>query len=230
MCGRFAQYRRTGEYAAALGLGAGRQQGDLVARYNIAPSEAPLVARVERAGEVPTIAPMRWGFVPHWARENAKMPQPINARAETVATKPMFRTAFRASRALIPADAYFEWAQEEGKKQPYCFRLKTGEPMFFAGIWASHEGTAGATPTFAIIVGPANELVAKVHDRAPVILPPAAYEQWLDPDNQNVAALNRLLVPCDADDLEAFPVSRDVSNPRNKGPECLEPIGDALSL
>lgn len=230
MCGRFVQYRPTRDYARALGLRSERLLGDLVARYNVAPSEAPLVARIERPGEQAVLAPMTWGFVPHWAREDSRFPRPINARAETVASKPMFRAAFRGSRALVPADAYFEWGRVRGHKQPYCFRRQSDEPMFFAAVWATHMGENGPTPTFAIIVGPANELAKHVHDRAPAVIEPENYQRWLDPGYQDVAALEQLLVPPAAEAMEYFAVSTSVNNAKNKSEDCVSPIGPRVTL
>lgn len=229
MCGRFAQFRRTVEYANALGRSGERQMGDLVPRYNVAPGEAPLLARVERLGATPTIAPAKWGVVPHWAKEGTTMPQPINARAETVATKPMFRDAFRATRALVPVDAYYEWAVRDGRKQPYAIALKSEKPMFLAAIWSLHKGPGGEIPTFAIVVGPANELVSQIHDRAPIVMARQSYEAWLDPANHNVEALAAMLVPTPAEDWSIVPVSTAVNSAKNKGAECMTPVGAALT-
>lgn len=225
MCGRFAQYHQTRYYAERLGVPIDRQLGDLAPRYNIAPTEAPLVARLEAPGKEIDLLPTRWGFIPHWAQADYDGPHPINARAETVATTAMFRAAFRDHRCLVPADGYFEWSGPRGNKQPFYFQLRSGEPMFFAGIWARRKLPGQSEDlTFAIIIGPANELTAEVHDRMPIILPPARGNQWLNPAEHGIEALQRMLLPYPAQEMACFPVSRAVNDPRHKDADCIAPI------
>lgn len=223
MCGRFDQHRRTVEYAVRLGLPEEHQYGDLSARYNVAPSENPLVARWDPYTDRPELVTLTWGFVPAWSRDPARGPHPINARAETLIEKPFFRDAFHQTRCLVPADGFFEWRTEDGKKQPYYFRLRSGEPMFLAGLWSRWHSQDQSRETFAIVVTSANPLVAPIHDRMPLILPPEEYRKWLDPATPPRNLTARFL-PYPADEMVCWPVSRAVSRPENKGPEVIRPI------
>jgi putative SOS response-associated peptidase YedK len=140
----------------------------------------------------------------------------INARAETLAEKPAFRTAYRRRRCLIPADGFYEWRKEsDGTKTPIYLRMKNGKLFGFAGLWETWRDASGAdVRSCTIITTRPNELVAKVHDRMPVIVPPEKYRQWLDPNEHAPADLDPLLVPCPAEQMESFPVSTRINNPR----------------
>jgi putative SOS response-associated peptidase YedK len=143
----------------------------------------------------------------------------INVRAETVASKP----AFRQRRCLVPADGFYEWCPEKGRKQPYFIRLRSAEPLAFAGLWerwTSHTGQ-DAIESFTIVVTDANELVRSIHDRMPVILAPEEYERWLDPGAADGRALLR---PCPPEWLEADPVSTRVNSPRTNDAGLLQPL------
>jgi putative SOS response-associated peptidase YedK len=218
MCGRFALYSSGETIAAAFDLS---EVPELLPHYNIAPSQPVAVIRTSPNGR--ELALLKWGLVPAWAKD--KKLAPINAKAETAADKPMFRTAFRQRRCLIPADGYYEWQARGTKKQPYFFGPKDGLPFAFAGLWESREGDGEKLETCALLTTQANELAAEVHDRMPVILPPAAYGRWLDPDNQDVAALQALLRPYSAQGWFARPVSTLVNNPRNDDPRCIQGVG-----
>ena len=149
----------------------------------------------------------------------------INARAETVADQPAFRSAFQHRRCLLPADGFYEWASVNGKKQPWYFRLRDGSPFAFAGPWEHWEGPDGAAvESCAIITTDANETVRPIHERRPVLLDHKGYATWLERSAAR-AVLERLLLPCPDDWLTAYPVSTRVNNPRNDGPECIEPVG-----
>jgi putative SOS response-associated peptidase YedK len=161
-------------------------------------------------------------LVPAWAKD--KKLAPINAKAETAADQPMFRAAFRQRRCLIPADGYYEWQARGAKKQPYFFGPRDGLPFAFAGLWESRQGDGEKLETCALLTTEANELAADVHDRMPVILPPAAYGRWLDPGNQDVASLQELLRPYPARGWFARPVSTLVNNPRHDDPRCVQGV------
>jgi putative SOS response-associated peptidase YedK len=151
----------------------------------------------------------------------------INARAETLADKPAFRTALRRRRCLLPADGFYEWRREpDGKtKTPMYIRLKGGEPFAFAGLWDVWHAPDGSTvPSCTVVTGPPNPLVQSIHDRMPIILPRDRYEQWLDPKEQDAAAMADLLRPFPADAMEAYPVSRTVNSPKNDVAACVAPI------
>jgi putative SOS response-associated peptidase YedK len=157
--------------------------------------------------------------VPPWAKDTKQAP--INARAETAADKPTFRHALRKRRCLVPADGFHEWAAVGGRKQPFCFRPWAERPFAFTGLWERWEGPGGRVESCAVLTTEANELVRRVHDRMPVILPAQHWPTWLGPALQDAAAVAPLLRPYSADAMRAYPVGPSVSNPRNNGPECL---------
>jgi putative SOS response-associated peptidase YedK len=196
---------------------------ELSPRYNIAPSQQiPAVRLVDNRREAGLL---HWGLIPHWAKDRRIAYKMINARAETVAEKPAFRTAFRCRRCLIPATGFFEWQPVEGGKQPYNITLREGGLMAFAGLWESWTGPDGAgIDSCAIIVTEANAGIRPIHDRMPVILNPADYALWLNPAVQDRVRLNSLLRPYPAESTRAYPVSRSLGNPKYSGPACVEPL------
>ena len=150
----------------------------------------------------------------------------INARADGVATKPSFRSAFKSRRCLIQADGFYEWkAAGTKKKQPYRFSMKSGEPFAFAGLWEVWRKSDPPLESCALITGEPNAVVAEVHDRMPVILHPEDYARWLDPRETDAEALQALLVPYPASEMRSVAVSTAVNSPRNDTPECLRPAG-----
>jgi putative SOS response-associated peptidase YedK len=155
----------------------------------------------------------------------------INARAETVAEKNSFKSAFRKRRCLIPADGFYEWRKNEagsGPKQPYYIKLETYIPYAFAGLWESWEGEDGRKiHSTTIITTEANELVGEIHHRMPVILSPESYSTWLDTSIQEPEELMGLLHPYPSEQMEAYPVSTHVNRPSNDDPECVEPVRPA---
>ncbi len=188
--------------------------------YNIAPSQPVPAVRAADAGR--EWVNVRWGLVPSWAKD-AKLAQ-INARAETAPDKPMFRSAFRKRRCLIPASGFYEWQATGGKrKQPFCIRLADDRPFSFAGLWERWEGPDGPVESCCILTTEANELVRPIHDRMPVILDPRRFDQWLDPKQHEAAALAPLLRPFPAEAMKAYPVSPWVNDPRHNDARCLEP-------
>jgi putative SOS response-associated peptidase YedK len=190
-------------------------------RYNVAPSQTVPGVRVEADGER-HLAALKWGFVPSWSKDGKIAP--INAMSETVGEKPMFRSAIRKRRCLVPAHGFFEWAKSGKKKQPFHFRLQSGEPFGMAGIWEAWNAPDGeVVEGVAVLTTDANELVRGAHDRMPVILQPGYYDEWLDPTEQETAGLARMLRPFPTDEMEAVPVSDYVNNARHEGPACLAP-------
>jgi putative SOS response-associated peptidase YedK len=151
---------------------------------------------------------------------------PINARSETAADKPLFRAALRKRRCLVPASGVYEWLALAGgkRKQPYCFRPWDERPWAFAGLWERWQGPEGPVESCAILTTAANDLVRPVHDRMPVILPERHWEEWLDRNAQDAAALVPLLLPYQPEAMRAYPVAQVVGNPRNDRPDCLEPV------
>jgi putative SOS response-associated peptidase YedK len=219
MCGRISRTSPREAIAEEFGVSP-FVNVDLRPRYNVAPSQ--LVEAVIRVGDEKRLGPMRWGFVSPRA-EDPKL-APINARAETLPTSPMFREAFRRHRCLVAADGFYEWRKDGRTKTPFFIRLRSGRPFGFAGIWSLRRSEAGArSATCAIATCPPNELMATIHNRMPVILPPGARDRWLDP-TAGEAELRGLLVPLPAEDLEAYPVSTIVNSPENDSPECIRKI------
>jgi len=168
---------------------------------------------------------MRWGLIPFWAKDPSIGFKMINARAETVATKPAFREAIRKRRCLIPADAFYEWKKNGKVKTPFCFTMADDSIFAFAGIWDSWRNPEGkAIETCSIITTTPNTLLADIHDRMPVILPDDVYDQWLDPGFQKSDASGDLLKPFDPNLMRRYEVSNRVNLVKNDAPECAEPV------
>jgi putative SOS response-associated peptidase YedK len=220
MCGR---YNLITDAKALVDFFQIRNSLDLKPRYNIAPSQEVPAVRQGKGGR--ELAMLRWGLIPHWAKDEKIGYRMINARAETVAKKPSFRTAFRLRRCLIPATGFYEWKPVPGGKQPYNIRIGDGELFAFAGLWEHWEGQGGRiVESCTIIVTDANEAVRPLHDRMPVILDPAEYETWLDSDLHDPAVLQPLLRPCPSEWITYYPVSRRLGNPANDGPDLVQPL------
>jgi putative SOS response-associated peptidase YedK len=198
-------------------------------RYNLAPTQ--LMPVVINDGERMLDA-YRWGLIPSWAKEAAIGNKLINARGETVAEKPSFRSALKRRRCLVLVDGWFEWKQSTRPKTPYLFRRKDGRPLAFAGLW--EEWTAPDTGevlrTCTVITTGPNAVMAPIHDRMPVILPPSAQELWLRPEPQEAAVLQPLLVPNEDEPLEAWEVARVVNSPMNDVAACVERVASQASL
>jgi putative SOS response-associated peptidase YedK len=168
---------------------------------------------------------MRWGLVPYWAKDASVGYKMTNARSETAAEKPAFRELLQRRRCLIPADAFYEWQKAAKSKQPYCFEMMRREPFAFAGLWDRWRGSDGTTlETCTILTTTPNQLLADVHDRMPVILPPTNYDLWLDPEFRDLAATTEMLKPYDAGQMRRYAVSRRVNSVMNDDCECSEPI------
>ena len=196
-------------------------------RYNVTPGQEILL--IPNTGENRAEV-FRWGLVPSWAKDPKIGNRMINARAETLAEKPSFRTAYRKRRCLILADGFYEWRQDPGVKgkTPMYIRLKSGKPFVFAGLWESWRSPDGATlRTCTIITTAPNALMEDIHNRMPVILPPEAYKVWLLPEDADPRDLDGLLKPYPDTEMVAYPVSRLVNNPRADTPDCIEPAEPA---
>jgi putative SOS response-associated peptidase YedK len=218
MCARFTLRTPADLLAARFGL---PQPAVLSPRYNIAPSQQmPVIGAKASGGR--GLAMFKWGFVPHWAQDDKGM-KPVNARAETVGTTPMFADSFRMRRCIVPADGFYEWKTVNKKKMPVHFRLKTGEPFGFAGVWDVWNGPTGKVFSCAIVTTTPNDLTREVHDRMPVILARQDEAGWLDPSNHDAAMLQPMLRPCPAGEMEAVQVNPALNKPSFEGPECLTP-------
>jgi putative SOS response-associated peptidase YedK len=182
----------------------------------------PIVRRLDQPQRAWT--PVRWGLIPSWAKDAKIGNKLINARGETVAEKPSFRSAFRKRRCLIPADGFYEWKKLDGGKQPHFIHLRDEEPFAFAGLWEhwTNPDDGEVIESCTIVTTEANALMRTLHDRMPVILPPADYDRWLDPATQDVEGLKELLRPYSSEEMTAYPISAYVNNPRHEGVKCLE--------
>lgn len=214
MCGRYALTSPPAVIAERFHL---LWAPEIPPHYNIAPSQSVPVVREAEAGR--QLAMLKWRLIPWWAKDATIGARLINARAETLATKPAFRDAYRQRHCLVPADAFYEWKPVAGRKQPYCIRLRDRSPFGMAGLWERWKAPDGqVVETCTIVTVDANPLVAPLHDRMPLILAPADYDAWL------AAAPGALPHAVPAEAMEAYPVSPLVSNARNDVPACLDPI------
>jgi putative SOS response-associated peptidase YedK len=202
----------------------GEPPPDPVPRYNIAPTQAVAIVRIAPDTSVRQWQMVRWGLVPSWAKDASIGNRMINARGETIADKPSFRTAFRRRRCLVPADGYFEWRKSGSGKQPYYIRLDDDRPFAMAGLWENwlDPATNETLQSCTLITTQANPLTQPIHDRMPVILNAADYELWLDPQLQDAERLGALLRPFAGTELRADPVDTYVNSPRNDDPRCVE--------
>jgi putative SOS response-associated peptidase YedK len=198
--------------------------------WNVAPTDSlPIVRFTPKAGSR-TLDLMRWGLVPYWAKDIKTGFSTINAMAETVATKPVFREAFRRRRCLVPLDNFYEWQAVGTGKQPYAIALADGGTMALAGLWETWRSPAGETVrSFTIITTTPNELCAPIHNRMPVILAPAAWHVWLGELPADAAELMGLLAPYPAAEMTCWPVSPRVGNVRNNDPSLIERVDDRRS-
>ena len=231
MCGRYTS-TSTSEQVAAFFAAEEVKTEELPLRYNVAPSQLVYaIAERRRTDDQPQrqLGSFRWGLVPSWAKDPSIGNRMINARAETLSSRNAYKRALVRHRCIIPADAFYEWQvrELEGKRQkaPYVIRRRDGSPLAFAGLWEVwHDAEDQPLRTCVIITTEANRLLAPIHDRMPVVLPPDAWDEWLDPENQDVSRLQKLLVPAPAREFEAYEISTLVNNVRHEGPDLIEPI------
>jgi putative SOS response-associated peptidase YedK len=233
MCGRFVSSSPPDELAKYFDVDAVAEQV-IEPSYNVAPSQDVYV--VVESGGVRRLDRYRWGLVPFWANDPTTGYKMINARAESVTDKNAYKRAFQKRRCIIPADGFFEWKKIPGQKakQPYFIHRADGEPMAFAGlweVWRPKDAPEDTEPlrTCTIITGQPNEKVADIHDRMPVMLPPSAWAEWLDRDNDDVETLGKFLVPAPASLYAVHPVSRAVNNVQETGPELIDPADEPMT-
>lgn len=222
MCGRFTLFEPDKVLSREFGVSG---ETKLSPRYNIAPSQPVAAVRAAPAGYGRELALLRWGLIPSWSKDPAIGGRLINARAETAREKPSFRNAFRKRRCLIPANGFYEWRRLERGKQPYFVRMRDERVFAFAGLWDRWEGPdEEAVETCTILTTPANAVLAPIHDRMPVILPPGEYDRWLDPSLKDPDALAPLLVPFPPEGMLAYPVSPRVNAPSTDDEGCMAPL------
>ena len=221
MCGRFVQFSLFPILEKEFSLVFGADI-PLRASYNIAPTQSVPVVVNEGGNRLTTC---RWGLIPPWSKDMAIGSRMINARAETLAEKPSFKSPFKKHRCLIVADGFYEWKKTSTGKIPTYIQMADSSPIGFAGLysdWTSPEGETIRTCT--IITTEPNELLAPIHNRMPVIIGPEQREQWLDPDLHDPEELSPLLTPYPAETMEAWEVGRSVNSPANNGPENIRPV------
>ncbi len=227
MCGRFTLTQSAEALAAVFHV---QQLLDLEAQYNIAPTQTVVTLLHNGETNKREFQKRRWGLIPSWAKDPAISTKLINARAETIAEKPSFRSAFKQRRCLVVADGFYEWQRHQGKKQPFYFRLQDGQPFGFAGLWEKWTNPAGEEiSSCTIVTTAANELLQPIHDRMPVILAPQDYDLWLDPQEQKPQALQHLLSPYPASEMTAYPVSTLVNSPKHNSADCIIPLDEQNS-
>lgn len=223
MCGRYRLSRRKQAIEEYFGSVSGDE--DWTPRYNIAPTQAVPVIRQSPKEPIRELSLMKWGLIPHWAKDSSIAASTINAKSETVATKPAFRDPFRLRRCLIPADGFYEWKRTGTSKQPLCFEVNDGELFAFAALWDGWKDASGEwVKTCSILTTTPNAVTSAVHDRMPVILEPDRYDLWLDPGMTNINELSELLKPYDARLMRCYPVSTRVNHVANDDEGCSKPI------
>lgn len=227
MCGRFVSATPPDQIAAYFGAEA--SEAVLDPSYNVAPTND--VYAVLSDGSARHLDAFHWGLVPLWAKDAKIGSKMINARAETLAAKSAFKTAFKKRRCLIPVDGFYEWRKHptdpKGRKQPFFIHHPDGEPFALAGLWEVWRGAnrdQDPLRSCTIITTSPNDAMAEIHDRMPVILPPSAWDDWLDRDNDDLHTLGRLLVPAPNQVITMHPVSTEVNNVRNDGRHLLEEV------
>ncbi len=202
---------------------------NLSPRYNISPTQdVAVIANTETHSEDGHVEFFHWGLVPSWAKEPQIGNRMINARSETLAEKPSFRSAYKRRRCLILSDGYYEWQKISGDriKQPVYIRLRSQKPFVFAGLWEAWHSKGMDQPlcSCTIITCPSNDLLEEIHHRMPVILPRDAYAEWLAPDERSTDALQPLLIPYPGEEMETYPVSTFVNRPMHDSPQCIAPF------
>jgi len=221
MCGRYVIKAPVSELATMFDL---MDVPPLTPRYNVAPTQMVPAIRLKPETKKRELVMLKWGLIPAWAKDAAIGSQMIMARADTVAQKPAFESAFQKRRCLMVADGFYEWQKTNGKKQPYFIGLKDQDPFAFAGLWERWKNPEGdAVESCALITTDANDIVRPIHDRMPVILQRRDYETWLDLEIQDTMALQKLLRPYPGEAMMAYPVSSFVNNPRNEASRCVDP-------
>jgi putative SOS response-associated peptidase YedK len=223
MCGRYAI---TSSPEAIRQLFGYRAEAAFPPRYNVAPTQPVPVVRW--AGGEPEFILMRWGLIPSWVKDPYSFSLIVNARGESVNEKPAFRNAMKRRRCLLPADGFYEWKAETGRKRPYFVKRKDGGPLALAGLWETWMGPDGEEmDTVCVVTTRANGLVASIHDRMPVIIEPEAFALWLDCEHVDAATAGALIAPAPEHLLEAYEVSLAVNRAANDSPALIEPVQTA---
>jgi putative SOS response-associated peptidase YedK len=222
MCGRFVQnftfetLQRNFNFSTV--------EADIPPNFNVAPTQEILT--IIKHDNENKLERLHWGLVPFWAKDVSIGNRMINARAETVASKPSFRNAFKKRRCLIPASGFYEWKGEKGQKQPYYITIPSGEPFAFAGLWETwnEKDNDSVYKSCTIITTSASESIVELHNRMPVILKPEVYEKWLDSKIHDIKELQIIINDYLNYDMKYYPVSTFVNSVNNNDPNCIKPI------
>lgn len=222
MCGRFTLTTSADELAESFDL---PKMPSIEPRYNIAPTQKVAGVLQDAKGAGRGFQWFHWGLIPSWATDPAIGNRMINARAETIIEKPAFRNAFKRRRCLVLADGFYEWRKLAKGKQPVYIRMADAKPFAFAALWEHWNGPGdSAIDSCTLITTTPNERIEPIHDRMPVILAPKNYDRWLDPKNEDVAALQKLLVAYPAKGMTVYPVGKRVNAPTFDDPACIRAL------
>ncbi|MFS1518574.1 SOS response-associated peptidase [Bacillus sp. SCS-151] len=223
MCGRFTLFTDFDQIIDRFGIEAAFSEDEYRFNYNVAPSHS--VVSVINDGEKNRLGYLRWGLIPHWAKDMKIGYKMINARGETIAEKPSFRNAYKKKRCLVIADSFYEWKKTQDRKIPMRIKLKSNEPFGMAGLWESWKSPEGKTIySCTVITTEPNDLMSTIHDRMPVILKPDDEKVWLDPTINDTNYLQQFIKPFDQEQMEAFEVSSDVNSPKNNSPNLIQKV------
>lgn len=218
MCGRYAVTSAPEAIRALFGY---PEQPNFPPRYNIAPTQPIAIVRLMDGKR--QFALVRWGLLPSWVKDPKNFALLINARGESVIDKPAFSAAMKRRRCLVPADGFYEWKAIGTRKQPYYVRAKSGQPLAFAGLWETWTGPNGEElETAAIVTTRANRALAAIHERMPVIVPPEAFNLWVDCANVDPETAAALISPASENLLDTYEVSTAVNRTANDNPELVE--------
>ena len=228
MCGRYTLATSQEQLQERFSVQGGNLE--IQPRYNVAPTQSVLTV-TSNAEHQNQAEYMRWGLIPSWAKDASMGARMINARAETLAEKPSFRRALQKRRCLVLADGFYEWKSGGKSKTPFYLALRTREPFGMAGLWETWKAPSGEwIHSCTIITTEANDLVDRIHNRMPVILPQDVEATWLDQDINDPGFLTELLGPYPADEMEAYQVSTLINSPANETPECITPVEPQLRI
>ncbi len=227
MCGRFSVTKTPEAIRAAFNF---KNLPNVPPRYNLAPGQSVAAVRLSQTGER-ELTQFYWGLIPHWANDGSMASKMINARAETVFEKPAFREAISRRRCLIPSDGFYEWRQENGKKQAFRIGMKGGALFAIAGLFERWQATQDSrnwskdetVETVTIITIQANDKLRPIHHRMPVIVPPEAYQRWLDPKS-NRSEVRHALSTFRSENMAFYRVGNAINNVSNDGPQVIEPL------
>lgn len=220
MCGRFTLTKPDKAITELFPLFDAR---GIEPRYNVAPTQMVSAVRCDAETGEPEFVALRWGLIPFWADEPSIGGRLINARSETAATKPAFRSSYGQRHCLVLADGFFEWEKVGDERRPYFIGLRDHKPFAFAGLWDRWRHGTQPIDSCTILTTNANDLVRPLHDRMPVILPRTAFAEWLHPAATQTAPLERLLRSYPAEEMVCYPVSTRVNNVRHDDAACLAP-------